>query len=145
MSDNENKPLCDRLSERLRLIVNGGVDVDQIGDEAYSMLSHFNGQMTESVYDLEEHVMGLTAERDEAVAECNAVRNAIGNDMLKNYIEKHGDPIPLVLELEAYKAALEKIESLSMSMFKDPYDMIGECVNIACNSLVAMKEQEQGK
>lgn len=97
----------------------------------------------------------LTAERDAAVAERDAVRNAIGNDMLKSYIEKHGDPVPLVLELEeaqrklsvavangnALVAALDRIVSLKMSMFKDPYDMIGECVNIAADAIDAARAE----
>lgn len=47
-----------------------------------------------------QRVVKAESERDAAVAERDAVRNAIGNDMLKSYIEKHGDPVPLVLELE---------------------------------------------
>lgn len=56
------------------------------------------------------------AERDAAVAEMQAIRKAVGNEMLARFIDKHGDPVPLVVQLEAYKADAEryrKIEALA--------------------------------
>lgn len=51
----------------------------------------------------------LTAERDAAVAEMQAIRKAVGNEMLARFIDKHGDPVPLVVELESYKADAERL------------------------------------
>lgn len=94
----------------------------------------------------------LTAERDAAVAERDAVRNAIGNDMLKSYIEKHGDPIPLVLALEEYKVDASRWNELcrqvDLTMF--PCAILDDAMAMGAGALElyideAMKEQEQGK
>ncbi len=92
------------------------------------------------------------AERDAAVAERDAVRNAIGNDMLKTYIEKHGDPIPLVLELASYKVDASRWNELcrqvDLTMF--PYEILDDAMAMGAGALEiyideAMKEQEQCK
>ena len=100
MSEDEIKPVCDKLSERLREIINGGVDVDQIGDEAYSKLSHFNGQMVEAVYEMGEEIDRLTAERDAAIPTplcMSALASQVGGDHYRGggiqpvqYIEANG-------------------------------------------------------
>ena len=94
----------------------------------------------------------LKAELDAAVAERDAVRNSISNDMLKSYIEKHGDPIPLVLELASYKVDASRWNELcrqvDLTMF--PYEILDDAMAMGAGALEmyideAMKEQEQGK
>lgn len=48
----------------------------------------------------------------------------------------------LTAERDSALAALDRIVSLKMSMFKDPYDMIGEFVNIAADAIDSV---EKGK
>lgn len=47
----------------------------------------------------------------------------------------------LTAERDAAVAALDRIVSLKMSMFKDPCDMLGECVNIAARAIDAARSE----
>lgn len=101
---------------------------------------------------LKDRIDRLTAELDAAIAERDSVRNAIGNDMLKSYIEKHGDHIPLVLELASYKVDASRWNELcrqvDLTMF--PYAILDDAMAMGAGALEiyideAMKEQEQCK
>ncbi len=36
--------------------------------------------------------------------------NAIGNDQLRRFIEKHGEPVPLTIRMQAAEARAERLE-----------------------------------
>jgi len=81
----------------------------------------------------------IRAQRDELVAKVEALRaevaearefrdkmaNAIGNDQLRRFIEKHGEPVPLTIRMQAAEARAERLaEALKEIRSRSSIDLV---------------------
>lgn len=130
MSENEIKPVA-------------WVDLDvwiSTNDAGDSFFTDYQDDDTVAVYD-QSAIDRLTADAAslrERMIELERQRD----DYLSREWQAEKAKRKAEAERDAAVAAMDRIVSLKMSMFKDPYDMIGECVNIAADAIDSV---EKGK
>lgn len=66
-------------------------------------------QLREAVAPLQAEVEALRAEVREAREFRDKMANAIGNDQLRRFIEKHGEPVPLTARMQQAEARAEQL------------------------------------
>jgi len=75
---------------------------ESIDKRRAAMLAAVDGPDTQSA-----EIEALRAEVDEAREFRDKLANAIGNDQLRRFIEKHGEPVPLTIRMQAAEARAE--------------------------------------
>lgn len=84
--------------------------IERVGRDRAAAIDAWNTRATDAnLAALQAEIEALRAEVREAREFRDKMANAIGNDQLRRFIEKHGEPVPLTIRMQEAEARAERL------------------------------------